>query len=160
VLRALSDTLVELHGQQDDRGLLNPKAHLDLLDEFGGHATALTTVRSAWRELREARSALTEAETALAAAAEDADFLEHAVAEMAKLDPQPGEDASLDASRRLMQAAEKIREDVAKAGAALGNDGAQGKAADALRWLEDASEASEGRLAEPVAALERALSGP
>ena len=158
VLRALSDTLVELHGQQDDRGLLNPKAHLDLLDEFGGHATALTTVRSAWRELREARSALTEAETALAAAAEDADFLEHAVAEMAKLDPQPGEDASLDASRRLMQAAEKIREDVAKAGAALGNDGAQGKAADALRWLEDASEASEGRLAEPVAALERALS--
>lgn len=158
ILRALSDTLVELHGQQDDRGLLNPKAHLDLLDEFGGHASALGAVRQAWKTLRDSRAALKKAQDALEEAAKDADFLEHAVAEMSKLAPQDGEDAQLDAKRRLMQASEKIREDVAKAGNALGNDGAQGKAADALRWLEDASAASEGRLGEPVAALERALS--
>jgi len=158
VLRALSDTLVELHGQQDDRGLLNPKAHLDLLDQFGGHEGPLGAVRKAWQDLREVKGALRRAEEALEAAAKDADFLEHAVAEMGSFAPQEGEDAELDKRRRLMQAAEKIREDVAKAGHALGNDGAQGKASDALRWLEDASAASEGRLAGPVGALERALS--
>ncbi len=158
VLRALSDTLVELHGQQDDRGLLNPKAHMDLLDDFGGHGAALEAVRVSWRGLREARGALSEAKAALEKAAEDAEFLEHSVAELTKMAPQEGEDAALDASRRLMQASEKIREDVGKAGHAIGNDGAQGKTADALRWLEDASAASGGRLGAPVAALERALS--
>jgi len=149
---------VELHGQQDDRGLLNPSAHLDLLDQFGGHRSTLESVRRAWQDLREVKGALERAEAALKAAAEDADFLEHAVAELTKFAPLEGEDEALDKSRRLMQASEKIREDVAKAGHALGNDGAQGKASDALRWLEDASAASEGRLAGPLGALERALS--
>ncbi len=158
VLRALSDTLVELHGQSDDRGLLDPRAHRDLLDAFGGHGPAVSAARVAWRDLRSARTALAEAKAALDKAAEDAEFLAHAVKEMSDLAPQEGEDAELDGRRRLMQAAEKVREDVARAQHALGNDGAQGKTVDALRWLEDASAASDGHLAGPVAALERALS--
>ena len=66
VLRALSDVLVELHGQHDDRGLLNPRGHRALLDAYA--ATDLVTVRTAWQGARKARQALQEAETALAAA--------------------------------------------------------------------------------------------
>ncbi|OWJ94397.1 AAA family ATPase, partial [Paracoccus yeei] len=36
LLRSLSETLVELHGQHDDRGLLNPRGHRLLLDAFAG----------------------------------------------------------------------------------------------------------------------------
>jgi len=56
VLRDLSETLVELHGQQDDRGLLNPRGHRALLDSFAG--LDLTALRAAWRAQAQARTAL------------------------------------------------------------------------------------------------------
>ena len=157
VLRALSDTLVELHGQHDDRGLLNPRGHRQLLDAFGGLEDQVARCRVAWRDLQGARSALAEAEEALAKVREEEDFLRHAVAEMDKVAPEPGEDAALDTRRRLMQAAEKIREDVLKAHAALGDGGAEGILRDAARWLGDASREAEGALDAPMAALDRAL---
>ena len=67
VLRALSDTLVELHGQQDDRGLLNPRGHRALLDAFAG--LELSHLRTAWAAQRQARAAVAEAEDSLARAA-------------------------------------------------------------------------------------------
>ncbi|MTH65744.1 DNA repair protein RecN [Paracoccus shanxieyensis] len=155
VLRALSETLVELHGQHDDRGLLNPRGHRLLLDAFAG--VDLSAVRGAWSARREARAALTAAETALAAARGEEEFLRHAVAELDKLDPQPGEEAALDTARRAMQGAERIREDVARAAQALGPDGAEGAMLDAVRWLDNAADRAEGRLEAPSAALQRAL---
>lgn len=155
VLRDLSDTLVELHGQHDDRGLLNPRGHRALLDAFAG--LDLGPLRAAWAAQREARSALLEAEGALARAAAEEEFLRHAVAELDKLDPRPGEDEALDARRRLMQGAGRIREDVAKALAALSEEGAEGRMRDALRWLDGAAEKAEGRLDAPMEALNRAL---
>ena len=157
VLRQLSDTLVELHGQQDDRGLLNPRGHRALLDEYGGLEAGRGAVRQAWREMREARLALDEAEAALEKARADEDFLRHAVGELDKLSPEPGEEEELDRRRRMMQAAERIREDVAKAQAALGHEGAEGAAGDALRWLEGVSDSAEGELDEPMAAIGRAM---
>ena len=157
VLRQLSDTLVELHGQQDDRGLLNPRGHRALLDDFGGLEGQRGAVRQAWREMREARGALEEAKAALEKARADEDFLRHAVGEMDKLAPEAGEEEELDRRRRMMQAAERIREDVAKAQAALGNEGAEGAAGDALRWLEGVSDSAEGELDEPMAAIGRAM---
>lgn len=155
VLRDLSDTLVELHGQHDDRGLLNPRGHRALLDAFAG--LDLSALRGAWATQREARSALVEAEGALARAAAEEEFLRHAVAELDKLDPKPGEDEALDAKRRLMQGAGRIREDVAKALMALSDEGAEGRMRDALRWLDGAAEKAEGRLDAPMEALNRAL---
>ncbi len=154
VLRDLSEVLVELHGQQDDRGLLNPRGHRLLLDDFAGIDT--TVSRGLWRAQAEARAALQTAEAGLARAQAEEEFLRHAVAELDKLDPQPGEEASLDARRRMMQGAERIRADIARAHAAL-TEGAEGQMRDALRWLEGASERAEGRLEAPLAALNRAL---
>lgn len=157
VLRALSDTLVELHGQQDDRGLLNPRQHRKMLDAFGGLEDSVARTRAAWRDLNGARAALVEAEEQLAVVREEEDFLRHAMAEMDEVSPVPGEDAELDGRRRLMQAAEKIREDVMRAFSAIGSDGAEGMLRDASRWLEGASEQAEGTLEQPLAALDRAL---
>lgn len=155
VLRQLSDTLVELHGQHDDRGLLNPRGHRALLDAFG--AMDLGPVRGAWSARRTARRALDEAGARLTAARAEEEFLRHAVAELDDLSPEAGEEATLDTRRRAMQGAIRIREDVARALKMLGGDGAEGAMLDATRWLEGASDRAEGRLDEPLAALSRAL---
>ena len=154
VLRELSDTLVELHGQHDDRGLLNPRGHRALLDAFAG--VDLTALRAAWRARSQTREALAQARAALDRAQAEEEFLRHAVAELDKLNPLPGEEAVLDARRRLMQGAERIRADIARAHGAL-SEGAEGQMRDALRWLEGASDRAEGRLDGALAALNRAL---
>ncbi|SLN25997.1 DNA repair protein RecN [Pseudoruegeria aquimaris] len=157
VLRKVSETLVELHGQNDDRGLLNARAHRGLLDRYAGLEPAIARTREAWAGVRAARRALEAAEAELAEVAAEEEFLRHAVGELDALDPQPGEDAALDARRRQMQAAEKIREDIARAHHALGYEGAEGLFNDATRWLEGAAAAAEGGLDEALSALSRAM---
>ena len=155
VLRDLSDTLVELHGQHDDRGLLNPRGHRVLLDSFAG--LDLAPLREAWRQRSAARAGLAAAEAVLAAARGEEDYLRHAVAELDNLDPQSGEEATLDAKRRVLQAAEKIRGDVVRAASALSDQGAEGQLMDAQRWLEGVAGRAEGALDGALAALSRAL---
>jgi DNA repair protein RecN (Recombination protein N) len=157
VLRRLSETLVELHGQQDDRGLLDPRGHRDMLDTYGRLGPQRDAVRAAWSARSKARKALEEAEIALEKVRAEEEFLRHAVKELDALDPQPGEEAELDIRRRLMQGAERIREDIARAATLIGSDGAEGAAGDALRWLEGVSDQAEGALDGPVVALGRAL---
>jgi DNA repair protein RecN (Recombination protein N) len=157
VLRAVSEHLVELHGQHDDRGLLDPKGHRDLLDSFGGHDDMLTTISAAYRALRAAEKDLRTAESAQEELRAEEEFLRHAVDELQKLAPEVGEEAELDSCRRLMQGAEKIRAHIAHAAQALGREGAEGMMSDAMRWLDGAADAAEGRLEEPLAALSRAM---
>ncbi|MCB1407861.1 MAG: AAA family ATPase [Rhodobacteraceae bacterium] len=158
VLRALSETLVELHGQHDDRGLLNPRGHRQLLDTFAGVDPELAVARAAWRGLAEARRRRAAAEARLTELRAEEDFLRHAVKELDQLDPQPGEEAELDTRRRLMQSATRLREDVVRAGKALGDEGAEHLCLDALRWLEGAADGVEGRLDAAIDSLTRALS--
>ncbi len=157
VLRALSDTLVELHGQHDDRGLLNPRGHRQMLDAFAGLENDLAKTRDSWRALGQARKALAATEAKIAEAKAEEDYLRHAVAELDALSPEAGEEAALDTQRRLMQAAEKIRADIGKAGAALGLQGAEGLVTDASRWLQAVADKAEGRLDAPLAAIEQAM---
>jgi DNA repair protein RecN (Recombination protein N) len=157
VLRALSETLVELHGQQDDRGLLDPRQHRAMLDAFAGHEALLGDLRARWTAQRAAQKALEAAEAELARMQAEEDFLRHAVAELDQLDPQPGEEDALDARRRLMQAGAKMRDDLARADAALGLQGAEGAMGDARRWLDAIALRAEGGLDDALAALERAL---
>ncbi len=157
VLRALSDTLVELHGQQDDRGLLNPRAHRQLLDAYAGIDSALSACRAAWRGLRVARDAHMAEAARLRDMAKEEDFLRHAVSELDTLAPEPGEEAALDARRRQMQAAERLRADVSRAHAALSEEGAERLLMDAMRWLETASDGLQEQLDAPIEALTRAI---
>ena len=156
-LRSIGETLVELHGQHDDRGLLDPKGHRRLLDAYAGIAEPLAATKSAWATRIAAEKALIEAETALSDVAAEEDFLRHAVAELDGLAPEPGEDAQLDATRRLMQQAERIRDDITAAHYALTGDRAEGQIADAIRWLESVADRAEGRLDPTLEALSRAM---
>ena len=158
VLRTLSAALVEIHGQHDDRGLLDPRGHRDLLDAFAEAEPLREAVRAAWAVMGRAERRLREARATLEAARQDEEFLRHAIGELDKLDPQPGEDAELDIQRRQMQAAARLREDVVRAEQAVGQDGAEGPLNDALRWIEAAAAQLDG-IADPVVtALERVLS--
>lgn len=157
VLRRLSETLVELHGQHDDRGLLDPKGHRTILDSYAALDARRAKVRSSWSALGKSRKALADARAALEAVQAEEEFLRHAVAELQKLNPEPGEEAALDTRRRMMQSAEKIRDDIQQAAHALGYDGAEGAMANALRWLDGVVDKAEGRLEAPIEALTRAM---
>ena len=157
VLRRLSETLVELHGQHDDRGLLNPRGHRALLDDYANNDRAIAGVREAWLALGAARKAAAAAAAERAAIAAEEEFLRHAVAELDKLSPEEGEEATLDTRRRQMQGAEKIRRDVVNAYELMGQGGAETAMGDALRWLDGVADKAEGALEGPLAALNRAM---
>jgi DNA repair protein RecN (Recombination protein N) len=156
-LRALADTLVELHGQHDDHGLLDPRGHRALLDAFAGTGAELAGARGAWAARGEAAAALHAAREALAAAARDREFLAHATGELEALRPQPGEEPVLDARRRALRAAERIAADAGRAAEALGPDGAEGPLIQALRWLEAAAPHAEGALDAVLEGIGRVL---
>ena len=110
LLRDVGASLVEIHGQHDDRGLLNPRGHRALLDAFGRCDTA--TVAANFTSWHEAKARLDTAREALENAARDQEWLEHAVAELAAFNPQPGEEEELAGERSDMQKGERIAEDL------------------------------------------------
>ncbi len=110
LLRDVGAALVEIHGQHDDRGLLNPRGHRALLDVFGRCDTAGVAANfTAWQE---AKARLDIAREALDNAARDREWLEHAVAELAAFNPQAGEEEQLAGERSDMQKGERIAEDL------------------------------------------------
>ena len=155
LLRSLSETLVELHGQHDDRGILNPKAHREMLDSFAG--LDLSKLGTRWQALTAAKRELKRAQKALDEIRAEEEFLRHAVAELDAIDPQPGQEAELDVKRRQMQAGERIRDDIAKALQGLGLNGAEGLVNDAARWLDGVADQAEGQLDGALSALERTV---
>jgi DNA repair protein RecN (Recombination protein N) len=156
-LRRIGELLVEVHGQHDDRGLLNPRAHRPLVDAFGDLSASVAETRADWTEAATAERRLDEAREKLARAAEDADFLRHSAAELDQLAPEPGEDDRLDAERRLIQAAGRIRDDVARAAQALSPEGAEGPLSEALSWLGHVAGKADGLLDAPIEAVDRAM---
>ncbi|EBA15160.1 DNA repair protein RecN [Roseobacter sp. SK209-2-6] len=157
VLRRLSETLVELHGQHDDRGLLNPRGHRTLLDSFANLSELLSATRSAWSNMSLARKAVEATRNALESVRSEEEFLRHSVSELDRLNPETGEDEALDQRRRQMQSAERIRGDILRAHTLL-SEGAETALGEAQRWLEGvANGAEEAGLNEPLSALGRAM---
>lgn len=155
LLREVGGHLVEIHGQHDDRGLLAPAGHRALLDAFARADTgAVAAAHEAWRA---AEARLAAARSALDDAARDREWLEHCVAELQALGPQPGEDAELSEARAAMQKGEKIAGDL---GAILeafeGSDGGPALLRGAARRL-DRLAGDHPLLAEALAGLDRAI---
>ena len=157
LLRKLSEHLVELHGQHDDRGLLNAKGHRNLLDEYGQYGALKAAVAKAWGEKERARKAVELESEAVTELRREEEFLRHAVAELSALDPKPGEADALDAKRRLMQASTRVRADVSKANHALGREGAEALLDDAQRWLQEAAAQLNDELDAPLDSLSRVM---
>lgn len=156
ILRRIGDCLIELQGQQDDKGLLDTKNHGALLDEFAGNEDLKSRVSTAWRDYHAAGKALEAAQSVLEKSKADEDFLRHAVAEWRDLAPTDGEEAQLDSRRRLMQAGEKNRALVQNAANALGT-GAEAELAAGLKWLEQAADQLDDQLTPAISAVSKAL---
>jgi DNA repair protein RecN (Recombination protein N) len=155
LVRELGALLVEVHGQNDDRGLLNPRGHRALLDAFGRIDTA--SVERCYLAWGEAEALLAAAREDLDGAARDREWLEHAVAELARLAPEPGEEAALAGLRADMQKGARLAEDIAAIGQLLdGSEGGLSLLRQAARRLERIG-GEHDRLAEALEALDRAL---
>lgn len=112
LLRELARHLVELHGQHDDRGLVNPRGHRALLDRYA--ASDRDGVAVAWDRWRAAESALAQARATIEQAAADRDLLLAHLAELAALEPQGGEEDELAGARAAMQKGERLSGDLAE----------------------------------------------
>lgn len=155
MLRTLGTVLVEIHGQHDDRGLINPRGHRALLDSFAGSDVAgVAAAHEAWRE---AETRLEAAREALADATRDREWLEHAVGELRTLDPQPGEEEALAERRALMQRGEKVTGELEIIRERIeGAEGGLSQLRQAARVLERVA-ASHPALADALSAIDRAL---
>jgi DNA repair protein RecN (Recombination protein N) len=111
LLRELARGLVELHGQHDDRGLVNARGHRALLDRYA--RADVGEVAAAWDKWRVAETALAEARARIAAAAAEQDLLIAHLAELALLAPVAGEEEELAGQRAAMQKGERLSGDLA-----------------------------------------------
>ena len=159
LLREVGDRLVELHGQNDGRGLLSASAHRALLDAFGGHAREASAAADAYGAWRAATGALETFTREMEAARADADYLQAAVGELSKLAPEEGEEERLAAERALLMSSEKLGGELAAVVEMLGGGD---KAVDtrllgAARRIERLKPQAMGRLDSASDALERAV---
>jgi DNA repair protein RecN (Recombination protein N) len=155
LLRDVGSLAIEIHGQQDDRGLLNPRGHRALLDAFGKLDTKI--VERAWAEVTRIEAELLDARSAAAAAERDREWLEHASMEIEALGPEEGEETRLAEQRTTMQAGLKAGESLTGLDELLGgSEGILSQLRQAARRIERGA-ADQVLLAEALAALDRAL---
>ena len=157
LLKDLGGLLLEVHGQQDDRGLFDTATHRLLLDGFGGLNGDAQTVAALHVELSAARAALDELKALADRAQAEADYVRAAATELSDFDPRPGEEEKLAGERALMQNASRIAEDVSSALESLsGERGAETGLAQALKKLSRMNEEARKIAAPAETALEQA----
>ena len=155
LLREVAGLAVEIHGQHDDRGLLNPRGHRALLDAFG--RIDISPVEMAWQQVERLGTELAEERSAEESATRDRDYLDHAAAEIAALSPEPGEETRLAEERAAMQAGAKAGESLSGLDALLGgSEGALAQLRLVARRIERGA-ADHPLLAEALASLDRAV---
>jgi DNA repair protein RecN (Recombination protein N) len=158
VLRTVGAALVEIHGQHDDRALLDTTTHRRLLDAFGRLEQDAAEIGRLWTEMREAETAVAAHGEAVEKARREAEFLRHAVSELKKLAAEPGEESTLAARRTTMMQAEKVAEDLRDAHAAVAGSGSPVQAFSAAVRRLERRKAQAPELIEPAArALDAAL---
>ena len=114
-LKAVGSALVEIHGQHDERALVDASTHRRLLDAFAGLEKDVTAVESLWEARRAAYAALEDHRAGMERAAREADYLRHASDELKKLKPKDGEETLLAERRASMMQGEKIATDLREA---------------------------------------------
>ncbi len=150
VLKSLGSLLVEIHGQHDERALVEADTHRRLLDAFGGLESEAAEIESLWNARRTAQEAVDIHRAEVERALREADWLRHAVEELQRLAPQAGEETALADRRNAMMGAEKVVEDLREAHETVaGNQSPAPALASAIRRLERRS-AQAPALGEPV----------
>lgn len=158
LLKEIGKYLVEIHGQFDNQGLLNPANHLSILDNFGGYKSLLDNCQTAYTAYKEATTKRISAENNIAKAKEDEDNLRHWINELEQLSPRIGEIEELQIRRQELMHAEKIIENLNYAYSALtqGKDVSSSLRA-AQNGIDKANSYVDGKYDEIYSALDRAL---
>jgi DNA repair protein RecN (Recombination protein N) len=157
LLRQVGQFLVEVHGQHDERGLMNPRGHMGALDAFAGHPALLAEMALAHGRWREAAQARASAEAAAERDSRDRDWLTHAAAELASLKPRPGEEAELAKTRSAMQKGARLADSLDAIDALVsGGEAALSQLRQAARRLERIADADPA-LGRALEAADRAL---
>ena len=157
LLRSISGLLVEIDGQTEAGGLLDPAKHLAMLDEFAGHGEERESLAAAHAAWRAAQTEQREAEDAQESTRREEEYLRHAVSELEALAPESGEEERRAAERTMLLNGQKIAEalDAASAGMA-GESGAGARLRAARRDIERVAPAAAGTLDALLESLERA----
>ncbi len=158
LLREVGQALVEIHGQHDERALLDPGGHRDLVDAYGGLTADAADVAAAWNAWRAAEHELAGHASEIAAIRANADYVTHALDELKSLDPHPGEEEALASRRQMMMQGEKIAAELAEALDALEREGTgEARLSAALRRIERQSGPAQSVFAPVAEALARVL---
>ena len=157
-LRAVGAALVEIHGQHDERALVDAATHRRLLDAFAGLDKDVAAIEKLWEARRIARSLLAGHRANMERAARDADYLRHAADELKKLAPKDNEESELASRRTGMMQGEKIAGDLREAQDAVsGHNSPISALANAVRRLERRAGASPGLVEPAVKAIDAAI---
>jgi DNA repair protein RecN (Recombination protein N) len=161
LLRQLGDALVEIQGQFDQRGLMDPATHRETLDAFAGLTAPAAEVAKSWRRWRDAAAAHAAARQTADQARADEAWLRHAVEELDRLAPREDEEARLTVTRTVLANAEAVLAAMNSAAGLLGGDaagdgGAEQSLAQSRRALDRVADRAGGRLDAALAALDRA----
>ncbi len=158
LMRQAGQMLVEIHGQHDDRALVDTNAHRTLLDAFAGISEDVQGVAALYRQWRDSERTLKKHREKVEVAAREADYLRSSVEELEKLSPRDGEEDELADRRQKMMKAERIAGDIAEASEFLnGNASPVPHIASLVRRLERKSHEAPGLLEDTVALLDAAL---
>lgn len=158
LLREIGKTLVEIHGQHDERALVDAATHRMLLDAYGGHADALEAVADAHYALSEIRRKLEAQEQRVAAARAEEEFARHAVDELSELGAEPGEEEKLAEIRQRLMQLEKAADDINEADELLNGPNAAAPAlAGLMRRLMRKQDGDSGIFSPVVEALDATL---
>jgi len=112
VMKELGTALVEIHGQHDERALVDAATHRRLLDAFGALEADAAKIETLWEARRAAQAAAQAHRAEVERAKRESDWLRHAVEELDKLAPQAGEETALAGRRTIMMQFEKVAEDL------------------------------------------------
>jgi DNA repair protein RecN (Recombination protein N) len=157
-LKQVGNSLVEIHGQHDERALIDAGTHRRLLDAFGGLEGQAAKVEALWTARREAQAAAEAHKSEVERAKREGDWLRHAVDELNKLSPQAGEETALAERRAAMMQAEKVAEDLRNAHEVIAgvNSGVPALSG-VIRKLERRAAQAPGLVEPTVKALDAAL---
>ena len=157
-LKAVGSTLVEIHGQHDERALVDTATHRRLLDAFAALEKDVDAVEKLWDARKSARAALDEHRTGMERAAREADYLRHASDVLTTLNPLDGEETKLAERRTVMMQGEKIAEDLREAQAAVGGPSSPVSALSAaVRRLERRASTAPQLIEPAVKAMDLAI---
>jgi len=158
VLKQVGSALVEIHGQHDERALVDAGTHRRLLDAFGGLEERAENVATLWEARREAQAAADAHRAEVERAKRESDWLRHAVDELNKLAPQTGEETALADRRTAMMQAEKVAEDLRNAHDVIaGTDSSVPALSGVIRRLERRVAQAPGLIEPTIKALDAAL---